>query len=374
VTIALMDPKSEYLAFRNEIDGAIARVLNRGLYILGPEVEAFEREFANYLGTGETVGVGNGTDAIFLALKAAGIGPGDGVLTVSHTANATVSAIEAAGAVPIFVDIDPTTYGMDPSSLEAAIHKARGRVTLKAVMPVHLYGHPVDIDAILAIAKKHGLPVIEDCAQCHGAKRNGGTTGTFGDMAAFSFYPTKNLGALGDGGAVFTTRPELANRLRLLREYGWKDRYIAAEPGYNTRLDELQAAILREKLKHLKDQTERRRTLAKVYREHLQGLVQIPAEAAGAESVYHLFVVGVDQRDSVRERLKSQGIGTGIHYPMPIHLQPAYAGRIPVEVPMVHTERAAGRVMSLPMYPQLPVESAVKVAEVLASVLRSPGA
>ena len=282
-TIPQTDPRANYLAHKDEIDAAIAAVLAGGRYILGEQVAAFEREFAAYLGAGSTegathaIGVGSGTDALHLALRACGIGPGDRVFTVSHTAVATVAAIELAGATPVLVDIDPATFTMDPNRLEEAVRRDEGGNSSNvkrhssivtrhsAIIPVHLYGHPADMAAILEIARRYDLWVIEDCAQAHGATIDGQKTGTFGDIAAFSFYPTKNLGALGDGGAVVTSDPALAEQTRLLREYGWRERYVSAIPGLNSRLDELQAAILRVKLRYLDAENARRRALAAEY-------------------------------------------------------------------------------------------------------------
>src|ERR1700683_1484487 len=272
------NPKANYLAHETEIRQAIERVLESGWYILGQEVTAFEKEFAAFLGAHHAVGVGSGTDAITIALRACGIGPGDSVITVSHTAVATVAAIELTGACAVLVDIDPETYTMDVQSLDETIHESiSAGLRVKAIVPVHLYGHPADMPSIMEIASRHGLRIIEDCAQCHGAIINGKMTGTWGDAAAFSFYPTKTLGALGDGGAVVTNDPERAGRAKLLREYGWKNRYVSDCPGLNSRLDELQAAILRVKLKYLSVENERRRELARLYQDLLSGLkLQLP--------------------------------------------------------------------------------------------------
>jgi dTDP-4-amino-4,6-dideoxygalactose transaminase len=353
------DPRASYLAHRGAIDAAVQRVFERGTYILGAEVRAFEAEFAGYLGAGHAVGVGNGTDALFLALKACDIGPGDAVATVAHTAVATVAAIEATGATPVLVDIDPATFNMDPSSLAEAVERVAARRVpgvgrLRAVVPVHLYGCPADLPAILSVARRHDLRVIEDCAQAHGAVLDGRRVGTWGDLATFSFYPTKNLGAFGDGGAVATSDGALADRVRVLREYGWRERYVSSVPGYNSRLDELQAAILRVKLSHLDADNQRRRHLARLYGQLLTGTdLKLPAEPASAVGVYHLYVVEASGRDALREELRARGVGTGIQYPVPVHLQSAYRDRIPLAVPLPHTEAAAGRVLSLPLYPEL---------------------
>jgi dTDP-4-amino-4,6-dideoxygalactose transaminase len=289
------------LSHKQEIDDAVNRVLESGWYILGDEVSTFEKEFAAYLGVGYCLGVGNGTEALHLALVACGIGPGDEVATVSHTAVATVAAIELAGATPVFVDIDPATFNMDPDLLKKGITSKT-----KAVIPVHLYGHPAPIDEILTIAKDHGLCVIEDCAQAHGAIYRDRRIGSFGDMACFSFYPTKNLGALGDGGAVVMNDSRLAEKVRLLREYGWAERYVSHTPGWNSRLDEVQAAILRVKLKHLDFDNSRRIKLAKLYGEGLfETNITLPVVQNGAVHVYHLYVIRVKERSSLQAYLRS---------------------------------------------------------------------
>jgi len=342
------NPRAQYLAHKDEIDAAMARVLNGGRYILGAEVEAFEKEFARYIGAASALGVGSGTEALHVALAACGVGPGDEVVTVSHTAVATVAAIELCGARPVFVDIRPDTFTMDVARLEAAL----GPRT-KAIVPVHLYGHPADIVDIVAIAKRRGLRVVEDCAQAHGASVAGRKVGTFGDVGCFSFYPTKNLGALGDGGAVTTSDPELRNKMRLLREYGWSERYVSAIPGWNTRLDELQAAILRVKLRHLDDDNAARRRVAATYTAGLggSGLV-LPKKATGVAAVYHLYVVRSARRDTLIEYLRSQGIAALIHYPVPVHRQPAYRERS-AATSLPATDCASAEVLSLPMYPEL---------------------
>jgi dTDP-4-amino-4,6-dideoxygalactose transaminase len=347
------DPRASYLAHKSEIDAAIARVLNSGWYVLGQEVEFFEREFAAYVGVGYAIGVGNGTDALELSLRACGVGPGDLVFTVSHTAVATVAAIELVGAKPVLVDIDPVTFTMDPNSLEAALaNKPAGKP--KAVIPVHLYGQPVDMPTIIEIARRHGLYVIEDCAQSHGAILAGRKTGAWGDIATFSFYPTKNLGALGDGGMVVTDNTELAHKVRLLREYGWRERYISEMPGSNSRLDELQAAVLRVKLCYLEDDTSRRIQLAQIYYDRLNRVsLTLPFVVPSSRHVYHLFVVRSLKRDGLRVALIQKGIGTLIHYPVPVHLQPAYSGRAMVYGSLAESERAAREVVSLPLYPEL---------------------
>ena len=348
-SISLVDLKAAYRRLQTEIDAATARVMSSGWYILGPEVAAFESEFAAYLGVEQAVGVASGTDAVLLALRALGIGPGDEVITVAHTAVATVAAIELAGATPRLVDIDAATYTLDPAQLAAAITPRT-----RAVVPVHLYGAPADMDAVLAVAHAHGLLIVEDCAQAHGARYRGRMVGALGDAAAFSFYPTKNLGALGDGGAVATNRPEVAERLRLLRQYGWRERYVSDVTGTNSRLDELQAAILRVRLRHLDAENTARRRLAARYDAALAGLpITLPTARADDRAVYHLYVIRTAARDALVAHLRARGIGTGVHYPVPVHRQPAYAhlGCDPGSLPA--TEAAAAEVLSLPMYPDL---------------------
>jgi len=352
------DPKANYLAHKREIDEAIQQTLDGGWYILGRQVSDFESEFAGYLGAKHCVGVANGTDALYLALRVMRVGAGDAVITVAHTAVATVAAIEMTGALPLFVDIDPVTFTISPEWIEDAIKSHHDQTQIKAIVPVHLYGHPADMRAICDIARRYDLKVVEDCAQAHGAKIHslgGLKVGVFGDAAAFSFYPTKNLGALGDGGAVVTNDPEVAGRVRLLREYGWRERYVSDIAGFNSRLDELQAAILRVKLKYLDEENARRREIARIYDDRLAPTsLRAPKRLGGVESVYHQYVARCGERDSLREHLREQGVSALIHYPVPVHLQPAYQNRVPVHrgaLPM--TERAARQVLSLPMHPQL---------------------
>jgi dTDP-4-amino-4,6-dideoxygalactose transaminase len=346
-------PGSEYRNLRIEIDGAIARVLDSGWYILGREVEAFEEEFARYLGLGEAVGVANGTDALELALRAIGVGPGDAVFTVSQTAVATVAAIERAGAVPVLLDVDEATFTMDPGRLEdaLAVGPLPPGTRPKAVVVVHLYGHPAAMPAIVGIARDAGLAVVEDCAQAHGARLDGRVVGTFGDVASFSFYPTKNLGALGDGGLVASDDPTVAARVRELRQYGWRERYVSATTGFNSRLDELQAAVLRVKLRHLEAGNERRRALASRYDSALRSAtVRTPRVTTGALHVYHQYVIRSDERTKLMAWLRDRDIATAIHYPVPVHQQPAYADRLPIPRPLEVTERLATEIISLPMF------------------------
>src|SRR5882724_1535205 len=347
--ILCSNPRAQYLAHRAEIDAAVARVLDEGWYILGGEVKAFESEFASYIGAAYAVGVGSGTEALHLALKACGIGKGDEVITVSHTAVATVSAIESAGATPVLVDIEPHSYTLDPTKLEAALTSRT-----KAIIPVHIYGQPADLEPILEIARRHEIRIIEDCAQAHGAKYKGRCVGSFGDIGCFSFYPTKNLGAIGDGGMLVTSNPELAEHASLLREYGWADRYVSSIPGWNSRLDELQAAVLRAKLPYLDSDNAARNRLADKYDAALCGFgITLPRRRPEVEHVYHLYVIRSPQRDDLQMFLKSRGIGALVHYPVPVHLQPAYRSRLRGSDNLPETERAAREVLSLPIYPEL---------------------
>lgn len=355
------NPLAAYLTHKAEIDEAIFQVLHRGQYILGEVTAMFEQEFAGYLGIRYGVGVGTGTDALHLALRACRVGPGDDVITVSHTAVATVAAIELCGAYPVLVDIDPRTFTIDPEQIASVVTSRT-----KAVLPVHLYGYPAELRSILAIAHRHGLRVIEDCAQAHGASYNGRKLGTWGDIAAFSFYPTKNLGAFGDGGIVVTDDPDLAAQVRLLREYGWRQRYVSEVAGMNSRLDELQAAVLRVKLRYLDAENARRRELACLYQQFLpRTFLTLPTVQEDAGPVYHQFVVRSPRRDELRDYLDAQGIGTLVHYPVPIHLQPAYCGRLRLGKSLQHSEEIAAEILSLPIFPQLSPEHVHRVADAI---------
>ena len=366
------NPKAGYQAQKAEIDAALVRAAASGWYILGSEVETFEREFAEYVGVGHGAGVGNGTDAIELALRACDVREGDLVFTVSHTAVATVSAVERLSAVPVLVDIDPNTYTMDPERLRAAIADVKRNPELsaaraKAVVPVHIYGQAAPMPEILEIARKAGLRVVEDCAQAHGASLNGKKLGTWGDIAAFSFYPTKNLGALGDGGIVVGSDEKAIRRVRALRQYGWEARYVSSSRGFNSRLDELQAAVLRVRLTKLDEDNSVRRRSARLYDELLADTpVQRPVVANGAHHVYHQYVVRTPERDALKQFLERERIGTAIHYPVPVHLQPAYRGSIATAGNLEHTERAAREVLSLPMYPQLTAVQVRSVCDAMA--------
>ncbi len=356
------DPRAGYLAQRSAIDAAITRVLEGGSYILGREVEAFEVAFADFIGVGHAIGVGNGTDAIELALRACNIGAGDLVFTVSHTAVATVAAVERAGATAVMVDVEPGTYTMAPHELSRAL-KATKSGRPAAVLPVHIYGHPAELSALAEIARGHGLRLIEDCAQSHGTLYCGKPVGSIGDIACFSFYPTKNLGALGDGGTVVTSDSSLAAALREIREYGWRGRYVSARVGINSRLDAMQAAILGVKLNNLAADNARRQTIAARYDIGLKGLpLTLPVRRPNATHVFHQYVIRLAKRDALRDRLRAAGIGTGLHYPVPVHRQPAYNGRLACGPSGLGvTERAAPQILSLPMYPQLSDEAVDRV-------------
>jgi len=357
--IAQTDPKATYLEQAEAIEAAIRRVMEGGRYILGPEVESFEKAFAAFAGAKHGIGCGSGTDALILSLRALGIGPGDAVITVSHTAVATVTAIDLVGATPTLLDVD-AYYTLDAERLDAMLADwPKDAPRPKAVIPVHLYGQPADMPALSAVAAEHGLAIIEDCAQAHGAVLDGLPIGHWGKFAAYSLYPTKNLGAIGDGGIITTNEAALDGRLRELREYGWRERYVSALAGMNSRLDPLQAAILNVKLPHLKADTERRRRIAARYDAGLANIagLQRPATRAGAEPVYHQYVIAVPpaERDGLRDRLAKRGVGTLIHYPVPVHLQPAYQGKLLLDGHgLARTEAAAKSIISLPMFPQLP--------------------
>ena len=360
--VPFVDLQAQYASIKADVDRAVAQVLQRGDFVLGQAVERFEADFAAYLGVGHACGVGNGGDAIELALRACGIGPGDEVITAANTFIATVQAIAAAGATPVLVDVDPLFYTIDPDAAAAAVTPRT-----RAIVPVHLYGQPADMGAVQAIAARHDLVVVEDAAQAHGARERGRRAGSAGRAAAFSFYPSKNLGAAGDGGMVVTSDADVANRVRLLRNYGQQAKYSHVTPGRNSRLDTLQAAVLAVKLRRLDEWNAARRRHAESYRERLEGRVRVPAVRPGAEHVFHLFVVEVDGRDDVQRRLGERQIHTGIHYPVPVHLQPACAplgyraGDFPV------TEAAAARILSLPMYPELTEAQIDYVCEALIS-------
>lgn len=347
--VPFVDLPAQFRALKPEIDAAVAKVFDKAQFILGPAVAEFERDFAAFCQTSDAVGVNSGTSALHLALLAAGVGPGDEVITVPFTFVATVAAIEYAGAKPVFVDVEPEFLTMDPATLEAAITPRT-----KAIIPVHLFGQPADMDPIMAIARTHNLVVIEDACQAHGSEYKGRRCGSIGQIGCFSFYPGKNLGAYGEGGAVVTSDPDVAKKIRLLRAWGEETRYEHKFRGFNYRMDGVQGAILGVKLRHLDAWTEaRRRNAAEYGRRLAETSAELPRERPGVRHVYHLYVVRLRQRDAWRERLSEAGVQTGVHYPIPVHLQPAYhdlgytAGAFPV------CERAAGEVLSLPMFPEL---------------------
>ena len=351
-TVAMVDLQAAYRVQGAEIDAAIKRVMQSGWYILGKEDEAFERDFARWCGAPHAIGVANGTDAIVVALRGLGVGADDTVFTVSHTAVATVAAVELAGATPVLVDIDPVTYTIDPHKLEEAVKAAKAAgARPRAVIAVHLYGHPADVVAIADICRRHELFFIEDCAQGHGASWEGKRVSGFGHAASFSFYPTKNLGAFGDGGAVVTHDKAVAERCAAIRQYGWRERYLSDMTGMNSRLDELQAAMLAVRLTRLDAEITARRAVAARYDAALKSVVATPTVRPGADHAYHLYVIRSPRRNALAAYLKARGVGTGIHYPLPVHLQKAYADRVAVAASgMAETERAAREVLSLPMH------------------------
>lgn len=356
--------KREYAEIREEITQAIYRVLESGQFISGEEVEKFEEEFSRYVGVKYGIGVNSGSDALFLALKALGIGNGDEVITVSHTFISTVDAIVRNGAKPVFVDIEPDTYCMDVTKIEEKITDKT-----RAILPVHLYGHPANMDPIMELAEKYNLYVIEDACQAHGAEYKDKKVGSIGDIGCFSFYPTKNLGAYGDGGIVVTNSKELAEKLRMLRNYGQPRKYYHDFIGVNSRLDEIQAAILRVKLKHLDEWNERRRNIARLYNEFLEDSeMVIPIEKEYAKHVYHLYVVRHKDRDIIQKWLQENGIQTQIHYPIPVHKQKAYLN-LGYNTYLPVTEKICNEILSLPMHPWLNEDEVSNVAEVIKKCL-----
>lgn len=359
MSIPFLDLKAAYLSLKEQIDAAVARVLDSGWYILGPEVEAFESEFAEYCQAKEAVGVADGLSALHLALQAMDIGPGDEVIVPSNTFIATWLAVSQCGATPVPVEPNPLTFNIEAPQIQAALTPRT-----KAIIPVHLYGQPADLDPILALARQHDLWVLEDAAQAHGAKYKSARIGGHGDAVAWSFYPGKNLGAMGDGGAVTTNDTELAMRIRELRNYGSTEKYVHRVQGYNCRLDPLQAAVLRVKLAHLDPWNARRQSIAQLYLAHIKApSFTLPSILPEVEPVWHLFVVQTAQRSAVQQHLQQQGIATLIHYPTPPHLQQAY--RLNMRLPVA--ERMAAEVLSLPMGPHLPAEDALRVIDALNS-------
>lgn len=369
--ILCADPLAQFRAHDAAIRAAVMRVLENGNYILGKEVETFEQAFADYLGSRYAVGVGNGTDALILALRAMGIGRGDEVITVSHTAIATVAAILATGATPVLVDIDPILYTIDPAGIEAAITKRS-----KAIIAVHLYGQAADMKTIMSIARRHGLKVIEDCAQATGGMYGDKRLGTIGHAGTFSFYPTKNLGAIGDGGLIATNDKKLAERVTRLRQYGWNASRETREPGLNSRLDSLQAAILGAKLPAFEADNDRRIAIAARYTRELDTLkITTPAIRQNSKHVYHLYVVACHKRDQMIAALKASGIAAGIHYPRPAHRHNGYGElvRLPRKGLPV-TNGLVRRILSLPMYPELSDSDVGKVIDAMrAAILGKTG-
>jgi dTDP-4-amino-4,6-dideoxygalactose transaminase len=358
--ILCANPSEQFKSYQLEIENAVISVMRSNRYVLGKEVDSLEKEFADYIGTTSAIGVANGTDAIELALRALNIGPGDDVITVSHTAVATVAAIECTGAKAVLVDVEPKSYTLNPVQLEECFTK-----NTKAIIVVHLYGNAADLDSIVTFCNSHKLFLIEDVSQAHGAKYNGKRLGSFGDFGCFSCYPTKNLGAIGDAGLVTTNNNDLANKVRMLREYGWENR-TSIYPGRNSRLDEIQAAVLRVKLKYLDADNEKRRKLAKYYSDELSELpIQLPSIRAGVESVFHLFVVQVENRQLLLKYLKEESILAGVHYLLPVHLQPAYQDRIQTANDMSTSESLVQKIISLPIYPELSINDAKKIINTL---------
>lgn len=356
-----IDLRAQYARIKPEIEAAIDRVISGGIFIMGQEGEAFEKEFAQFIGVSCAVGVASGTDALTLALKAANIGQGDEVITSAHTSGATITAILQSGALPVLVDIDPQTFTLDPTRIKSAL---TGRS--RAVIPVHLYGLPADMVPIQEFASSYGFAVIEDCAQAHGAEYHGKKVGSLGSIGAFSFYPTKNLGAFGDAGMVVTDDPELAGRVLSLRQYGWKARNISEEIGINSRLDEIQAAVLRIKLGYLNRWNIRRIELAARYSELLTGLdLTMPVAPQGYQHVFHQYVIRTAERDQLKQYLADKGIQTQIHYPLPIHMQPAFSKFGRGEGSFPESERACKEVLSLPLYPEMSDDMLERVSDAI---------
>jgi len=373
VDIPQMNLSAAYRALAADIDEAVRRVLESGQYILGREVAAFEIEFAQWLGGGHAVGCASGTDALSLALRSFGIGPRSTVVTVSHTSVATVAAIEMVGATPLLIDIEAGHFTLDVQELAAVLADPPPDLPpIRAVIPVHIYGQPADLKPILEHCADRGVIIIEDCAQAHGASYLGARVGTLGDAATFSFYPTKNLGAIGDGGLVSFRDSEVAERAQALRQYGWRNRFVSQEPGINSRLDEIQAAILRTKLPHLDRSNARRDEISMAYDGALATLsVAPPLRRPDCRHVFHQYVVRVNRRDSFQARLRELGIATGIHYPIPVHEQPAYANRVQLgPSACTTTSVVAQEIVSLPMYPELTDGQVEKICTSLEQVLR----
>ena len=346
--ILCSNPSEQFKSYQSEIEDAVISVMRSNSYVLGEQVKILEGEFAEYIGVSSAIGVANGTDAIEIALRALNIGFGDEVITVSHTAVATIAAIEATGASVVLVDVDPKFYTLNPNQLKGLLTKKT-----KAIIAVHLYGQAADLDPIITFCNLNKIYLIEDASQAHGAKYNNKRLGSIGDIGCFSCYPTKNLGAIGDAGLVTTNNEELASRIRRIREYGWKNR-VSMQPGRNSRLDELQAAILRIKLKHLDEDNQKRRDIAEFYFNKLSELpILLPSIRSNSESVFHLFVIQVEDRNSLLSFLKKGGIIAGVHYSLPVHMHPAYNDRVIKSEDMVVTENIVNQIISLPIYPEL---------------------
>ncbi len=361
IKIPLVDLKTQYKSIKWEIDQAIAKIFTHTNFIMGEEVEKFEWKFAKWLRIKYCIGVSSGTDAIHLALIALGIKPGDEIITTPHTFTATVEPVIWLGAKPVFVDIDPKTYTINPNLLEKVITKKT-----KVIIPVHLYGHPADMDPIIKIAKKYNLKILEDAAQAHGTEYKGKKVGTLGDAAIFSFFPGKNLGAYGDAGAVVTNSQTIAQKIKLLRNHGRTEKYIHQQVGYGDRIDTLQAAILLIKLKYLKKWNLARRKIASMYNKLLADTnIITPYEAKYAKAVYHLYVIRIKNRDKILNRLRQKGIGSGIHYPLPLHLQPAYKFLGYKKGDFPESEKAAAEILSLPMYPELSSKQISYITKIL---------
>lgn len=362
--IPFVDLKQEYQFLKKELTPKIQSILENGFFVLGNELERFEDDFAKYLGVEEVIGVNSGSDALFLAIKSLGIGVGDEVITVSHTFISSVDSIVRNGAKPVFADINPHTYGMDVSKVEEKITKHT-----KAILPVHLYGHPVDLDPLRELANEYGLFLIEDACQAHGADYKGDKVGGIGDLGCFSFYPTKNLGAYGDGGLIATNNQELAAKLKMLRNYGQTEKYYHNFTGVNSRLDEIQAAILGIKLKYLDSWNNRRRNIAKIYNELLKDCdLHLPTEVPYAKHVYHLYVIRTPKRDILKNKLMEKDIQTQVHYPIPIHKQKAYL-TLKSESYLPVTDKICLEILSLPNHPWLTDEQITHVAEMIVNAL-----
>ncbi len=354
MVVPFLDLSRQYRRIRDEVDAAVTATLERGAYVLGAEVTAFEHEFSGYCGAQHALGVGSGTEALHLAIRACGIRPGDGVITTPNIAAPTVCAIVEAGAVPAFVDIDPDSYTLDPEALRTYLKDQPSPFRARAVVVVHLYGQPADLDAIASVCNEYGLRLIEDAAQAHGAEYAGRRIGTGSDASCWSFYPTKNLGAYGDAGMVVTNDAQVAECVRMLRNYGEEAKYVNRIQGVNSRLDEIQAAVLRVKLRHLDEWVSARRRLAERYDERLGGTwLALPREARPGRHAYHLYVVRSRRRDALLRHLSQRGVGASIHYPTPVHLQPAYQQLEYTQGTFPKAERACRQVLSLPLYPEL---------------------